>query len=324
MESYCGDEGAWSRYQSQERCNQWGVDAVDSFGSLDKSTTSTLENSNTDEDDFSCVTLMDELEMECIVSKRDQVEFSGVPGGISESSNCWTTFLNNQDYQRTNQTDENFVNSLIVDDVRLSGQFHSNGSLKSQGTTYSNLNNLTVDMSIDSPSDSNILHDMGSYQHSDAQGFPYSFEWEKKQSDASHENFSNMMNNAVPQQNTSLGNFETSVEETVLQEFGKAMHKMTDKTRLCFRDALYRLASNSDKSAGIQIQHGDGCTSEKPLATSLVDDWLRSADKQQALEYRTNTIDRTMADLLMFNKECHQELNPQNSSYSLKRPLAPL
>lgn len=109
------DQDAWSKFQSVERCKQWGVNAEDSFGSVHN--LSELDNSPADEGDISCETWMYELEMECRVCGEDDddSEMSGVRGRISESesSNNWNAFLNNQDgFPRTNQTDENFVYSL--------------------------------------------------------------------------------------------------------------------------------------------------------------------------------------------------------------------
>lgn len=111
------NQDAWSKFQSVERCKQWGVNAEDSFGSVHDF--SDLDNGAADEGDFSCETWMDELEMGCrVFEEDDDSEMSGVRGGVSESSNCWNAFLNNQDirvdgFPLTNQTDENFVYCLI-------------------------------------------------------------------------------------------------------------------------------------------------------------------------------------------------------------------
>uniref|UniRef100_A0A7N0UCG0 Uncharacterized protein n=1 Tax=Kalanchoe fedtschenkoi TaxID=63787 RepID=A0A7N0UCG0_KALFE len=312
MEWYCGsrvndvvvprDQGAWSRFPLQERWKQCGLDAWESFDSNDKSLA--LRNIFTDEADFTCETLMDEMEMVCMVVDGEQEEISGVRGGISESSNCWTTLLNNQDYRldgftRTNQTDENFVNSLLVDDVRVSEQFHSYGSPDAHGT-YSSANDLTDDVLLN-------LDVFGSYEQMNAQDFPYSLDWEKKQSDTPHHNLSNMMNTVVPQCNTPTGNVEApprqlcasrrvgdqpSVEETVLQELGSAMQQMTDESRLCFRDAFYRLASNAGKHLGIQGQNGDKLASEKPFTTALLDQALRDGKLWKPC---VNVIDKVKA-----------------------------
>lgn len=51
---------------------------------------------------------------------------------------------------------------------------------------------------------------------------------------------------------------------------------MTQKTRLCFRDAMYRLATNSEKqSSVIQGEHGGNFPSEKRVKTTNPDQTLR-------------------------------------------------
>ncbi|KAL9679902.1 hypothetical protein QQ045_017773 [Rhodiola kirilowii] len=305
MEWYTSDKGDDVVVPSQERWTQW----VGSFDSLGKS--SALRNSGAADVDFSCETLMDKLEMDCLVGEADQAENSGgVRGGIAESSNsCWTTLLNNQDYQLdgfpwTNQTDENFLSSLLADDLRASDQFQLYGSPMSQGT-YSTTNNLTTDMLLDS-------HDTGIFEKTDLEGFLCPFNWEKKQSNASHHNLPNMMNSDVPMYTAPSGNAPQqvcasrrvvhcpSVEDAVLQEFGSTVQKMTDKTRLCFRDALYRLATNSEKHLSVQGEYEENAASERLITATVPHQTLRSVDKD-VTESRTNTIDRTIADL-MFNK----------------------
>uniref|UniRef100_A0A7N0VE72 Uncharacterized protein n=1 Tax=Kalanchoe fedtschenkoi TaxID=63787 RepID=A0A7N0VE72_KALFE len=259
------DQGTWSRFPWQERWKQCGLNALES---LDESSVSF-----TDECDLSCENLMDQLaEMDCMVGDGDD---ASVRGGLSESSNCWTTLLTKHDngFPGTDQTD----------DVRVSGQFHLSSSPISPGT-YSMVNNLTRDMLFD-------MDDIASCEQMDVLEFPYSLDWGKKQSDTLQHNLSDMMSSAVPQHNTLTGNVEAppqqtcasrrvadrpSVEETVLQELGRAIDKLTDESTLCLRDALYRLASYSDKHLSGQGQHGDSLASEKPFTTALLDQSLRA------------------------------------------------
>ncbi|GMH05082.1 hypothetical protein Nepgr_006922 [Nepenthes gracilis] len=81
----------------------------------------------------------------------------------------------------------------------------------------------------------------------------------------------------------------TSLDEYVLQEFEAVLTQLSEKTRLCFRDSLYRLAHNSNWQLPTQ-----------GLAEGAPDGSLRSR-QTEAAESETNCIDRAVANL-MFNK----------------------
>lgn len=98
------DQEALSKFQSVERWKQWGVNAEDSFGTVDDGTS--------DEGDKSCETLMDELEMDCRIGEEDESEMSDVRGEVYQGLRI------GQDFQLhgfawTNQTDENLVYSIV-------------------------------------------------------------------------------------------------------------------------------------------------------------------------------------------------------------------
>ncbi|XP_059652039.1 protein LNK3-like isoform X2 [Cornus florida] len=89
---------------------------------------------------------------------------------------------------------------------------------------------------------------------------------------------------------------ETSMEESVLQDLETAMTQLSDQTRICFRDALYRLAKNSRVNQG---QNGELIVESAPPWTVLDE----TAGLREA-ELETNTIDRAVASLV-FNKIDH-------------------
>ncbi|KAK9266996.1 hypothetical protein L1049_021390 [Liquidambar formosana] len=92
---------------------------------------------------------------------------------------------------------------------------------------------------------------------------------------------------------------ETSVEESVLQDLEMVMVQLTEQTRICFRDSLYRLANNSKQHTITQSQNRD-LALEKPPTSTVHDETSRSG-RPKARESETNTIDRAIANL-MFSK----------------------
>ncbi|KDP40564.1 hypothetical protein JCGZ_24563 [Jatropha curcas] len=91
---------------------------------------------------------------------------------------------------------------------------------------------------------------------------------------------------------------ETSLEESVLQDLESVMAQLTDKTRLCFRDALYRLAKNSRQHEERQDHNGNMSMKTSPWTGQ--EEKMRP-ERRQNMELETNIIDRTVANL-MFNK----------------------
>ncbi|CAN6483975.1 unnamed protein product [Victoria cruziana] len=77
---------------------------------------------------------------------------------------------------------------------------------------------------------------------------------------------------------------EGSMEATVLHELETSMARLNAKTRICFRDALYRLARNSWPQAAAAVAVNDTCI-----------------NGNGARELKTNVIDRTIAKLLFNN-----------------------
>ncbi|XP_031498243.1 protein LNK1-like isoform X3 [Nymphaea colorata] len=77
---------------------------------------------------------------------------------------------------------------------------------------------------------------------------------------------------------------EGSLEATVLYELETSMAQLNAKTRICFRDALYRLARNSWPQTAAKV---------------AVDDICINSNGERELE--TNVIDRAIAKLLFNN-----------------------
>lgn len=113
-----------------------------------------------------------------------------------------------------------------------------------------------------------------------------------------------MINSMVPAEESGINGqvgCETSLEESVLQELQGVMDQMTENTRICFRDALYRLAKNS-KHGVTQYQNAMQRTSQSAISRS---------ERTQTRESETNTIDRAIANL-MFSK---MDFNARNMNF---------
>lgn len=95
---------------------------------------------------------------------------------------------------------------------------------------------------------------------------------------------------------------EESLEAAVLQELKDVTLQMNQKTRICFRDALYRLAKSSrrqhraDKSStGFTTEEESGFTTEEE-SPFISDQNEQSSSK--SMESETNIFDRTIMSLL--------------------------
>ncbi|KAE8721572.1 hypothetical protein F3Y22_tig00015498pilonHSYRG00067 [Hibiscus syriacus] len=87
-----------------------------------------------------------------------------------------------------------------------------------------------------------------------------------------------------------------SLEESVLKELEKVTTQLSDKTRICFRDAFYRLAKNLKQNPVALGQQGNLHAQTHPLKWTISEEKIRSGKKEKT-ESETNTIDRTIANL---------------------------
>nr|XP_043610493.1 protein LNK3-like [Erigeron canadensis] len=97
---------------------------------------------------------------------------------------------------------------------------------------------------------------------------------------------------------------ENSMEESVLNDLERVTAQFTDKTRICFRDALYRLAESSKLSIN-SFQDGEA------MMTSD-DDTMRVGEiETEDSESKTNVIDRAVANLMFNRFDYEDEINDQ-------------
>ncbi|XWS74589.1 hypothetical protein CRYUN_Cryun01aG0011400 [Craigia yunnanensis] len=89
-------------------------------------------------------------------------------------------------------------------------------------------------------------------------------------------------------------------EESVLQDLEMLMAQLSDETRICFRDAFYRLAKNSKQNPVALNQQGNLYVQTHSPKWTISEEKIWSR-KKETTESETNTIDRTIANLT-FNK----------------------
>ncbi|CAJ1978009.1 unnamed protein product [Sphenostylis stenocarpa] len=91
---------------------------------------------------------------------------------------------------------------------------------------------------------------------------------------------------------------QLSLEELTLKGFEMLIAQFTEKTRICFRDALFRLARNTKQHVVADLDGSFNMHQEMP--DSVYNETMRSEDKKP-MESETNRVDRAVANL-MFNK----------------------
>ncbi|XP_051123422.1 protein LNK3 [Andrographis paniculata] len=98
---------------------------------------------------------------------------------------------------------------------------------------------------------------------------------------------------------------DISMEESVLLELQRSTLQLTKKTRLCFRDSLYRLAENSRQNTK---QNRNGKVATKNCKPHSKGSFSRLRQQSKLQEPGTNAVDRTVATLLfnILEREIYQ------------------
>ncbi|XXG50638.1 hypothetical protein AAC387_Pa02g4608 [Persea americana] len=96
---------------------------------------------------------------------------------------------------------------------------------------------------------------------------------------------------------------EESLEEAVLQELRGTMSQLNQKTRICFRDALYRLAKSSRERHPADHSSAELIV-EEPSVSSVQDERSRCSNSTTELKLESNAIDRTIMNLLFQKLNC--------------------
>ncbi|KAK2634340.1 hypothetical protein Ddye_029132 [Dipteronia dyeriana] len=261
----------------------------------------------------------EEFEMNGLCSEemdKDQCSGSVVCGGSSEDSLRRSAIsCDHQDYQLDNfagieQLDDIFLNSLLEDLPRNEDVHKSFGFTPESQSFLLSANCHSMDMTFDSLSNSSDKHGKGSSKYLKTHAFSPSVGWEKGEVDDSsfipcnseQRDFlpvkAPLVKVRVPsEQNGANGPVceKPSFEESVLQDLKMVMAQLTDETRICFRDAFYRLAKNSEHHVTPSSQKGDSSAEASPGADN---DISQRSGKRKPMESETNIFDRAIANLV--------------------------
>ncbi|KAH7548451.1 hypothetical protein ACOSP7_031997 [Xanthoceras sorbifolium] len=299
---------------SPEFWSKWGTCDSENFVSQSKC----FDMDDMMEEEFKFNGLCSE-DMETGVQDKDQCSGSvvcGGSGGSSEDSLQRTAVsCNHQDYPLDHfagieQLDDIFLDSLL-EDLPRNEDVHKSFSFTSESQCFLlPANSLSTDMTINSQSNSSDEHSKGSSKYLKTHAFSPSLGWEKGEvADSSFIPCNSEQRDFVPvkaplvevrvasEKNGANGpeGEKPSVEESVLQDLKIVMAQLTDETRICFRDAFYRLASNSKHHVTPLCQKGDFSTEASPGTDH---DISKRSGKRKPMESETNIFDRAIANLV--------------------------
>ncbi|XP_048325631.1 protein LNK4 isoform X2 [Ziziphus jujuba] len=285
------DRGLSDRLPSPDSWSTWGICPPESFPSPNKCID--FDHKFTREDtSFNGIGLCDQVEMEDSTHDKYQSSSSSGCGGLSDESRQRNIFsCNRPDYQLDDlagldQMDDIFLNSLLED---LPGAENPNESFYSPESPCDMMecDDLEKEMNLDSQSFTSSVHSAGSSRYLKTHAFSPSVGLEKEDPNASEINATNSNRKDCPQmkalpkkvlvpsgQNSMNGhiNGDKSVEESVLQELKTVMTQLTETTRICVRDSLYRLAKSSKQ------QHSTAHSQDEDLKTEIPSSWTAHAE----------------------------------------------
>ncbi|KAI4332944.1 hypothetical protein L6164_017810 [Bauhinia variegata] len=263
------DQDLSDRLPSPDSWSKWGLSATEGFD-LPKSFWMMDTSPREVDFNFNDESFNSEIEIESSRDDKDQSSSSSLYGGLPEQSFHLTALSGNQpnyqlqDLSRFEQMDHIFMNSLLDD---LPDVENLNRSLCSSPEFHADSKFVPCDSKPEEGLD--IGFKAPSVEVSD------------------------------PQNNIDEDTLElSSLEEYILQDLEMVIAQFTEKTRIRFRDALYRLARSTNQQH-VLYQHGD-LNMEKAMPHMDNNETVRSLDKKP-MESDTNSVDRAIANL-MYNR----------------------
>ncbi|XP_043691802.1 protein LNK3-like isoform X2 [Telopea speciosissima] len=326
------------RYPSQEYCLPWGVAISESFGSPNEYCIGAT-NLKSEELNFNGKGSPNEFEAETSIPGESSTESSWCEGFSfvdrsrmnPEASLDGTRHLDNRpDYQLDgiggidHQTDDIFLRSLLEETPPgMENPYRSVSMYPVSDCSAMPSKNILTGMIVDSQSISvdtsttNSSKNLNRLTHC----FPSSADWDRVENmpnfmpadSGKMEDCSMKKEPAVPglipaelsspYKGEGHLNAGRSLEESVLQELELAMAQLTKRTRLCFRDALYRLAKSSEQPHVVSQTRSGEITMEKH-SLSPVPYRTSRFQSVNATDYQTNTIDWTIEKLMFDKLDC--------------------
>ncbi|KAF5733650.1 hypothetical protein HS088_TW16G00090 [Tripterygium wilfordii] len=305
----------------------WGISAPESCGEAKKWFLMNPSFSQREMSPNGEIFFDDDMVDSSIRGKEQSSGFSLCEGSVDDIFNQTTTSHDQPDCQLDDLVgieamDDIYLDSFLEDLPRTENPRKS--FCCSPESEYNSVlvDNFSKDMIVDSRSFSSDEHSIGSSKYLKTHAFSPAVGWKRKANDSefmpssSEQNDcttieASQINISVPSEQKSIDEAvdnETSVEESVLQELETVMTQLTDKTRICFRDAFYRLAKNSERHMAAHRQHEDVSVETLPPLIGHAE--KERSGRKQATESETNIIDRTVASLLFGKMHMFVEDSP--------------
>ncbi|CAJ1958805.1 unnamed protein product [Sphenostylis stenocarpa] len=112
----------------------------------------------------------------------------------------------------------------------------------------------------------------------------------------------------------------SSLEEFILKDLEMVIGQFTEKTRLCFRDALYRLARNTEQLNEMLDQNQD-FSLQKTMPRTDHNEIKKRTQEEKSMESTTNNIDRIIASLMFKSMEFNIHDPPLTPSTNFSESL---
>ncbi|KAE9592788.1 hypothetical protein Lalb_Chr19g0132921 [Lupinus albus] len=241
-----------------ESWSNWGINAPEGFDSPKQYFTMDTNASDL-EFDFMEESFGNEVELEHSLNDKDQSTSSSFQQTLSSDQRNYEL----QDLSCLEQTSDIFLDSVIDDLSCVEEQHNSFYSCPENPCSYTPRGlHKDIEASKFVPNNSNSKDCL---------------DIECNRDEAMHEQYSN--------------------EESILQNLEIAIAQFTGKTRICFRDALYRLARDTKHA----VENLDGGLNMQTVVLGEVTNETMRSEDNETMESDTNSVDRVVANL-MFNK----------------------
>ncbi|XP_017415433.1 protein LNK3 isoform X3 [Vigna angularis] len=273
-------EDLLERYSSPGCWSEWGIKAPECLNSTEEYLTKNTEETEV-EFNFIDKSFKDEIEFDPYLQDKDQSSSSSVCGGLSEQFQHTALSCDRQskyelqDLSTFEHVDDFFLDSVLedftcVENLHKSFLYPENPS---SNTNDADHKDVAASGFVSCNSDSKDCLDI------EARTIKILDPFEQSNGDK-----------IMPE--------KLSLEECTLLGFEMLVAKFTENTRICFRDALFRLAKNTKQHA---VENLDGDLNlHQEMPHSVYNETMRSVDKKP-MESETNIVDRAVANL-MFNK----------------------
>ncbi|CAI8607447.1 unnamed protein product [Vicia faba] len=276
-----GGQDLMASHPSQENWSKWGINAPEGYNSP-KNFMSMDSNTSEAEFNFDGESFSNRVKFESSSYDKAQSSSSSVCEGLTDQSFQQTSLSRNHHHRQTNyqlqelsssfeQTDDIFLDSILEDypcAENLNKSFYFYPENQCSNSPGGLQRDMAASESLSCNSNSDDCLNIETLQILD-----HSEQFNGDESMHTH----------------------SSIEESTLQNLEAIISQFNDKTRISFRDALYRLARDTKQQHTVDDLDGDISMQEA----------MRSNDNQ-AMESETNSVDRAVANL-MFNGTAYCE-----------------